>query len=96
MDIKLIIWRLHKIIWGPHLGSRPQVWEPVLYKSKREVFRGPPEGAPAHMLSTTTAPNKVGLAFSECDSLINATKQMLSGQSKQNQRKTWLAARQPL
>ena len=25
MDIKLII-------WGPHLGSRPQLWEPLVYR----------------------------------------------------------------
>ena len=26
--IKLIIWETHKIIWGLHLGSRPQIWDP--------------------------------------------------------------------
>ena len=31
LDIKLIIWGPHKIFWGPHFGSRPQVWEPLLY-----------------------------------------------------------------
>ena len=31
MDIKLIIWGPHKIIWGPRLGSQPQVWEPLTY-----------------------------------------------------------------
>ena len=29
LDIKLIIWGPRKIIWGPHLGSRPQLWEPL-------------------------------------------------------------------
>ena len=29
--IKLITWGPHKINWGPHLGSRPQVWEPLVY-----------------------------------------------------------------
>ena len=31
LDIKLIIWGPHKIIRGPHLGSRPHIWEPLFY-----------------------------------------------------------------
>ena len=37
MDIKLIIWEPHKIIWGPHSGSRPQLWEPLSYETHPSV-----------------------------------------------------------
>ena len=37
MDVKQIIWGPHKIIWGLHLGSRPQLWEPLLYTTASDT-----------------------------------------------------------